>query len=124
MQVVHSFLGVGAPEALLVGVVAVVVFGPEGLLEVLLTSPCSSLPSPRHHPLRLYAQMSFVAPVRRFPRDANPPLQRRLSRLSGLALTESVCVVENSGTYCCVLSDHIPSWQVGVRVLAAKSRFS
>jgi len=29
-----SFLGVGAPEALLVGVVALVVFGPKGLAEV------------------------------------------------------------------------------------------
>ena len=29
-----SFFGVGAPEALLVGVVALVVFGPKGLAEV------------------------------------------------------------------------------------------
>ena len=29
-----SFLGVGAPEAVLVGVVALVVFGPKGLAEV------------------------------------------------------------------------------------------
>jgi sec-independent protein translocase protein TatA len=29
-----SFLGVGAPEALLVAVVALVVFGPKGLAEV------------------------------------------------------------------------------------------
>ena len=29
-----SFLGVGAPEAILVGVVALVVFGPKGLAEV------------------------------------------------------------------------------------------
>jgi hypothetical protein len=28
-----SFLGVGAPEALLVGVVALIVFGPKGLAE-------------------------------------------------------------------------------------------
>lgn len=30
----RSFLGVGAPEAVLVGVVALVVFGPKGLAEV------------------------------------------------------------------------------------------
>jgi hypothetical protein len=29
-----SFLGVGAPEAILVGVVALVVFGPKGLAQV------------------------------------------------------------------------------------------
>jgi len=29
-----SFLGVGAPEAILVGIVALVVFGPKGLAEV------------------------------------------------------------------------------------------
>ncbi len=29
-----SFFGVGAPEALLVGVVALIVFGPKGLAEV------------------------------------------------------------------------------------------
>ena len=34
LQVAHSFLGVGAPEALLVGVVALVVFGPKGLADV------------------------------------------------------------------------------------------
>ena len=34
-QKVHaSFFGVGAPEALLVGVVALIVFGPKGLAEV------------------------------------------------------------------------------------------
>ena len=32
--VAMSFLGVGAPEALLVAVVALVVFGPKGLAEV------------------------------------------------------------------------------------------
>lgn len=32
--VVHSFLGVGAPEAILVAVVALVVFGPKGLADV------------------------------------------------------------------------------------------
>lgn len=31
-----SFLGVGAPEAILVGIVALVVFGPKGLAEVSL----------------------------------------------------------------------------------------
>lgn len=30
----HSFLGVGAPEAILVAVVALVVFGPKGLADV------------------------------------------------------------------------------------------
>lgn len=35
LQVIRaSFFGVGAPEALLVGVVALVVFGPRGLAEV------------------------------------------------------------------------------------------
>jgi hypothetical protein len=35
VQVVYNGLfGVGAPEALLVGVVALVVFGPQGLVEV------------------------------------------------------------------------------------------
>lgn len=29
-----SFLGIGAPEAILVGIVALVVFGPKGLAEV------------------------------------------------------------------------------------------
>ena len=33
-QVRASFLGVGAPEAILVGVVALVVFGPKGLAQV------------------------------------------------------------------------------------------
>jgi hypothetical protein len=32
--IARSFLGVGAPEALLVGVVALVVFGPKGLADV------------------------------------------------------------------------------------------
>lgn len=36
VQVVSSFFGVGAPEAALVGVVAVVVFGPQGLIDVRL----------------------------------------------------------------------------------------
>lgn len=36
LQVVSSFLGVGAPEAFLVGVVALVVFGPQGLADVRL----------------------------------------------------------------------------------------
>ena len=35
-MVTASFLGVGAPEAVLVGVVALVVFGPKGLAEVRL----------------------------------------------------------------------------------------
>lgn len=48
LQVVaQSFLGVGAPEALLVGVVALVVFGPKGLADV----------SPHH----LHAELAFVA---------------------------------------------------------------
>ncbi len=34
LMVTASFLGVGAPEAVLVGVVALVVFGPKGLAEV------------------------------------------------------------------------------------------
>ena len=34
MVITASFLGVGAPEAVLVGVVALVVFGPKGLAEV------------------------------------------------------------------------------------------
>ena len=34
VQATSSFLGVGAPEALLVGVVALVVFGPKGLADV------------------------------------------------------------------------------------------
>jgi hypothetical protein len=32
--IMHSFLGVGAPEAILVAVVALVVFGPKGLADV------------------------------------------------------------------------------------------
>jgi sec-independent protein translocase protein TatA len=32
--VMQSFLGVGAPEAILVAVVALVVFGPKGLADV------------------------------------------------------------------------------------------
>ena len=36
---VASVFGVGAPEALLVGVVALVVFGPKGLAEVRLSGP-------------------------------------------------------------------------------------
>lgn len=40
LQVVASFLGVGAPEAFLVGVVALVVFGPQGLAEVRSSSDC------------------------------------------------------------------------------------
>ena len=35
-QVQASFFGVGAPEAVLVGLVALVIFGPQGLAEVLL----------------------------------------------------------------------------------------
>lgn len=34
MQVTFSLFGVGAPEAVLVGVVALVVFGPQGLIDV------------------------------------------------------------------------------------------
>jgi hypothetical protein len=34
VQVARAIFGVGAPEALLVGVVALVVFGPKGLIEV------------------------------------------------------------------------------------------
>ena len=34
MQVAKAFFGVGAPEALLVGIVALVVFGPKGLVDV------------------------------------------------------------------------------------------
>ena len=34
LQVTQAFFGVGAPEALLVGAVALVVFGPQGLVEV------------------------------------------------------------------------------------------
>lgn len=34
-QVQASFFGVGAPEAVLVGLVALVIFGPQGLAEVL-----------------------------------------------------------------------------------------
>jgi mttA/Hcf106 family len=34
MQVPQAFFGVGAPEALLVGVVSLVVFGPKGLVDV------------------------------------------------------------------------------------------
>lgn len=33
-QVCAAFLGVGAPEAILVGVVALLVFGPKGLAQV------------------------------------------------------------------------------------------
>lgn len=36
----HSFLGVGAPEAILVAVVALVVFGPKGLADV--STPATS----------------------------------------------------------------------------------
>jgi hypothetical protein len=39
VQVVASFFGVGAPEALLVGAVALIVFGPKGLVEVRLHPP-------------------------------------------------------------------------------------
>ncbi len=39
LVVTASFLGVGAPEAVLVGVVALVVFGPKGLAEVRFEKP-------------------------------------------------------------------------------------
>ncbi len=40
-QVQASFFGVGAPEAVLVGLVALVIFGPQGLAEVIMhTSSC------------------------------------------------------------------------------------
>lgn len=42
MQVVASIFGVGAPEAALVGVVALVVFGPQGLIDVRLHMSCSA----------------------------------------------------------------------------------
>ena len=45
---VASVFGVGAPEALLVGVVALVVFGPKGLAEV-YCSTCSSASNTRYH---------------------------------------------------------------------------
>ena len=35
-QTQASFFGVGAPEAVVVGLVAVVIFGPQGLAEVIL----------------------------------------------------------------------------------------
>lgn len=35
-QVQASFFGVGAPEAVLVGLVALVIFGPQGLAEVIM----------------------------------------------------------------------------------------
>jgi hypothetical protein len=41
MQIVlQSFLGVGAPEAILVAVVALVVFGPKGLADVSMGMKC------------------------------------------------------------------------------------
>jgi mttA/Hcf106 family len=41
-QVQASFFGVGAPEAVLVGLVALVIFGPQGLAEVLIENNASS----------------------------------------------------------------------------------
>jgi hypothetical protein len=38
-----SLFGVGAPEALVIGVVALLVFGPKGLAEVNLAQPGASL---------------------------------------------------------------------------------
>lgn len=35
-QTQASFFGVGAPEAVVVGLVAVVIFGPQGLAEVIM----------------------------------------------------------------------------------------
>ena len=49
MVITASFLGVGAPEAVLVGVVALVVFGPKGLAEVravLSDSSLQQMPNP------------------------------------------------------------------------------
>lgn len=40
-MVVASLFGVGAPEVLVIGVVALLVFGPKGLAEVLLNKPVS-----------------------------------------------------------------------------------
>lgn len=44
MVVYASLFGVGAPEALVIGVVALLVFGPKGLAEVSLIEGYATLP--------------------------------------------------------------------------------
>lgn len=76
-QVVQqSFFGVGAPEALLVGVVALVVFGPKGLAEVggprrtcpagtpLAGPGARASPPPKGAPFGPFACMHCMAPAR------------------------------------------------------------
>lgn len=43
MMIRASLFGVGAPEALVIGVVALLVFGPKGLAEVCILTSCVTI---------------------------------------------------------------------------------